>query len=197
MRCRIACEVICLLVASMAVPAVVAAKPKEPSATQPSQAAATTTSRSSATMSQEGVIAGRYPYGTPQRLLITGRDGKELILLINPAATSMTKDQKSVTLAELPQDAYVKVQYTEKQGAQWLQTLEVLPGPAPAAKTPPTAHPSAPTAERQIPPVPPAMAPAASPEASAKIDQTHATSSSDTMIFEDAVPADGKLEESR
>ncbi len=197
MRRLIACVAVFVFVASGAVPVAVAAKHKEPSATQTSQAAATNTSRSSTTMSQEGAIAGRYPYGTPQRLLITGMDGKELILLIDPAATSMTKDQQSVTLAELPQDAYVKIRYTEKQGEQWLQTLEVLPGPSPAAKTPPTVHPSAPTAERQTPPVPPAVAPAASPEVSAAIDQTPTTSSSDTMIFEDAVPTDGKLEESR
>ena len=77
-------------------------------------------------MSVEGIITERYPYGKPQRLLLTGADGKEVILSIDPTGASIWKDGQPATFGELQDGNAVKVEYMEKDGVKWMKTLKVV-----------------------------------------------------------------------
>ena len=117
-----------VLAAAGAMPLVCAAKPKSlwpltPATDQEKTGAAP----ASAVTSIEGVVAGRYPYGTPQRLLVAGEHGKEWLLMIDPSTTSMSKEKKPATLADLRDGDRVKVAYLEKNGTPWIQSLEAAP----------------------------------------------------------------------
>lgn len=164
-----------VLVAAGAVPATCAARPKKSSALTPAAVQDNTgAAPASSITSIEGVVTGRYPYGTPKRLLVTGENGKEWVLMIDPTATAMSKGSKPATLADLQEGDRVKATYVEKHGESWARSLEVVlaspltptpaVAPSPASQASPVEKNDQPWSQQSLevapasPPPPPAPA---------------------------------------
>ena len=93
-------------------------------------------------LSLEGAVTARYPYGKPQRLLVTAADGTAVTLMVDPARVSITNAEKPSSFEEVTEGDHVKIRYSEQNGQSWLTSLEVVPLPPSAVPSP---EPTAPT----------------------------------------------------
>ena len=113
-------------------------------------------------LTAEGSITTLYPDANPPNVIVNGTSGGRWTLLVDTKTSSISKNKQRATLNDLNGGDLVTVRYTEKDGENWVESLE--------AETAPTS-----------PPAPDAAAPVPMPAMAASHASTDESASSATV----------------